>query len=52
MVVVQLLASMRVGALHGGLEHVNEDAVPPCQKLQIVAWKEGRLGQQRLETRN
>lgn len=38
---VQLLASMRVGALHGGLEQVNEDAIPPCQKLQIVAWKVG-----------
>ncbi|THH01751.1 hypothetical protein EW026_g991 [Hermanssonia centrifuga] len=32
-----LLASMRVGALHGGLEQINEDAVPPCQKLQVVS---------------
>ncbi|THH33814.1 hypothetical protein EUX98_g486 [Antrodiella citrinella] len=33
-----LLATMRVGALHGGLELVNEFAVPPCLKMQIVRW--------------
>ena len=47
---VQLLASMRVGALHGGLEQVNEDAIPPCQKLQIVAWKDGQLGDARADS--
>ncbi|KIP09833.1 hypothetical protein PHLGIDRAFT_28800 [Phlebiopsis gigantea 11061_1 CR5-6] len=32
-----LLASMRVGALHGGLEQVGEHAVPPCMGLRIVS---------------
>lgn len=33
----QLLATMRVGALHGGLELVGEHAVPPCRELRIVS---------------
>ncbi|GJE84774.1 delta 9-fatty acid desaturase protein [Phanerochaete sordida] len=32
-----LLATMRVGALHGGLEQVSEQAIPPWQRLQIVS---------------
>ncbi|TDL29085.1 delta 9-fatty acid desaturase protein [Rickenella mellea] len=31
-----LLAAMRVGALHGGVERVVQDAIPPSQKLRIV----------------
>ena len=27
---------MRVGALHGGLEHVDQNAIPPAQKLRIT----------------
>ena len=27
---------MRVGVLHGGVEHVVEQAVPPGQKLHII----------------
>ncbi|KAI0079751.1 delta 9-fatty acid desaturase protein [Panus rudis PR-1116 ss-1] len=32
-----LLATMRVGTLLGGVEH-GGDRVPPCRKLQIVSW--------------
>jgi len=35
-----LLASMRVGALHGGLEQIDESAIPPAQRLQIVSWSD------------
>lgn len=32
----QLLATMRVGALHGGLEHVDPGALAPSQRLVIT----------------
>ena len=32
----KLLARMRVGALHGGLEHVDQNAIPPAQKLRVT----------------
>ncbi|KAK7696573.1 hypothetical protein QCA50_001231 [Cerrena zonata] len=35
-----LLATLRVGVLHGGLEHIDEVAIPPWQRLQIVRWAE------------
>ncbi|KAG8704379.1 listerin E3 ubiquitin protein ligase 1 [Ceratobasidium sp. 395] len=35
-----LLAMMRVGVLHGGLELESEKAVPPSQKLRVVSHKE------------
>ena len=31
-----LLATMRVGALHGGLEHVDPNALPPAQRLILT----------------
>ena len=35
-VAFQLLAMMRVGVLHGGLEQESEKAIPPSQKLRIL----------------
>lgn len=36
----QLLAMMRVGVLHGGLELESEKAVPPSQKIRVVSHSE------------
>lgn len=36
-----LLATMRVGALHGGLEQISERAIPPWRRLQIVSVEKG-----------
>lgn len=33
----QLLATMRVGVLYGGVEHISEEAIPPWRRLEIVA---------------
>ena len=35
-----LLAMMRVGVLHGGLEQESEKAIPPSQKLRILRTSE------------
>ena len=41
--VPQLLATMRIGALHGGVEHANrEETVPPCLRLRIIPYGESQ----------
>lgn len=32
---------MRVGVLHGGVEHISQEAIPPWRRLKIVTQGEG-----------